>query len=374
MFAQIADFTTAGQLLYPKAVTNKLSEDIKEKITIVIDAMGSDNAPKSEVAGAIETITDQSGIDLILTGKEEIIIRELKKYQYDQKRVTIKNCDEVIDMHESPTDAIRKKQNSSIVVGLKLLKDKKADGFISAGNTGAVMASSLLTLGRISNVSRPTIGSPFPTDEGLSIVFDVGANVDSKPIHLLEFAVMGSIYANHIFKVDNPRVALLNIGEESTKGDLLSTEAYKLLEKSGLNFIGNIEGRDVLRGKAEVIVCDGFVGNVILKFTESVLDVLKNKFRKYAEEHFMQKIWISLLYKTLKKVLKDFDYQEYGGVPLLGVNGVSLIGHGRSSPKAIKTMILKAEQMVRLKITDTIKEKITDIKQHIPQNLADMSA
>lgn len=350
-----------------------MAEVNKEKITIVIDAMGSDNAPKSEVEGAVDTINSNSAIDLILTGKEDLIANELRKHSYNTNRITIVNCDEVIDMQENPTEAFRKKQNSSIAVGLNLVKDKKADGFISAGNTGAVMAFSLLTLGRISNVSRPTIGSPFPTDKGLSIVFDVGANVDSKPIHLLEFAVMGSIYANHIFKTDNPRVALLNIGEESTKGDYLSTEAYKLLEKSGLNFIGNIEGRDVLRGKAEVIVCDGFVGNVILKFTESVMDVLKNKIRKYSDEHFFQRIWIALFYKTLKKILKDFDYQEYGGVPLLGVNGVSLIGHGRSSPKAIKTMILKAEQMVRLKVTDVIKEKITDIKQHIPQNLASIS-
>jgi glycerol-3-phosphate acyltransferase PlsX len=331
--------------------------------------MGTDNAPLSEVRGAAEALKEIEGIRLVLVGDENKINAELKKIDYDKNRLSIHHCTQVIDMHESPADAIKKKPDSSIVQGLKLQKEKKADAFISAGNTGAVMASSLFILGRISNISRPTIGSVFPTDEGLTIVFDVGANVDSKPIHLLEFAVMGIIYANHVFKSNDPKVALLNIGEEKTKGDSLSVSAYELLEKSGLNFMGNVEGRDILRGKAEVIVCDGFVGNVVLKFTESVMDVLKNKFKKYSEEHFMQKVWIALMYRTLKKILKDFDYQEYGGVPLLGVKGIAIIGHGRSSPKAIKTMISKAELMVRAKINELIAEKVKDIKQHIPQNL-----
>lgn len=246
--------------------------------------------------------------------------------------------------------------------GLKLQKEGKANGFISAGNTGAVMAASLFSLGRISNISRPTIGSDFPTDTGISIVFDVGANVDCKPIHLVEFAAMGVEYAIHIYGCKDPRVALLSVGEERTKGDNLTLEAYELLEKSHLNFIGNIEGKDILKGKAEVIVCDGFTGNVVLKFTESVLDVLKNKFRKYADENFFQKIWVAMMYKTLKKILKDFDYQEYGGVPLLGINGNTIIGHGKSSPKAIKNMILKAVHMYEEKINDVIKNRIKNIK------------
>jgi glycerol-3-phosphate acyltransferase PlsX len=272
-------------------------------------------------------------------------------------------------MHESPTEAIKKKPNSSLVRGLKLQREKKADAFISAGNTGAVMASSLFILGRISNITRPTIGSIFPTDQGTTILFDVGANVDSKPVHLLEAAVMGVIYANHIYDVDKPRVALLNVGEEKSKGDMLSVETYELLENSGLNFIGNVEGRDILRGKAEVIVCDGFVGNVVLKFAESVLDVLRSRFRQHAEKSIFHKVWVGMMYGTLKKILKDFDYQEHGGVPLLGVNGVSIIGHGRSSPKAIKTMLERAEMLVKKQVNEHIAERVKDIKSHIPPDL-----
>lgn len=337
--------------------------DFKDIITISIDAMGTDNAPKSEIAGAIEAVNENDDINIILVGDQNIIERELEKYPYDKNRIKIHHCSEVIEMHESPTEALKKKQDSSILVGLKLNKQKEADAFISMGNTGAVMAASLLTLGRIANVSRPTIGESFPTDEGISIVLDIGANVDCKPIHLVEFAVMGVVYANHIFNVPNPRVALLNVGEEESKGDALTSETYKLLKNTKLNFIGNVEGKDILKGKAEVIVCDGFVGNVVLKFTESVMSVLQNKFKKYAAENFFQKIWVGMMYGTLKKILKDFDYQEYGGVPLLGINGISFIGHGSSSAKAIKTSIVKAKRMFKERINDEISSKIKDIKE-----------
>ncbi len=335
-------------------------------ITISLDAMGTDNAPYSEVAGAVETIRNTKRLNVILVGPEEKIRAELAKYDYDRSRISVRHAAEVIGMHESPTDAIRKKTDSSILTGLKIHKNNEADAFVSAGNTGAVMAASLFVLGRIANVSRPTIGQIFPTDEGISIVFDVGANVDCKPLYLLEFAVMGGVYATHIYNCENPRIALLSVGEEKSKGDALTVETYELLEKSSLNFIGNVEGRDILRGKAEVIVCDGFVGNVLIKFTESVLDVLRSKFRKHASKNIFNKIWVGMMYGTLKKILKDFDYQEFGGVPLLGVNGVSIIGHGRSTPKAIKNMILRAEQMVKAGIKDIIKEKIKDIKQFAP--------
>ncbi len=328
--------------------------------------MGGDQAPVNEIAGAVSTINEYPNLKIILAGDKEKLDRELKKYKYEPSRLLIHHCTEVIDMHDTPSEAIKKKTDSSIVQGLKLQREGKANGFISAGNTGAVMAASLFILGRIANITRPTIGSDFPTDSGVSIVFDVGANVDCKPIHLVEFAAMGVEYAIHIYGCRDPRVALLNVGEEKTKGDNLTLEAYELLEKSHLNFIGNIEGKDILKGKAEVIVCDGFTGNVVLKFTESVLDVLKNKFRKYAEENFLQKIWVGMMYKTLKKILKDFDYQEYGGVPLLGVNGNTIIGHGKSSPKAIKNMILKAVHMYEEEINDVIKSRIKNIKSILP--------
>ncbi|HMS64171.1 MAG TPA: phosphate acyltransferase PlsX, partial [Ignavibacteria bacterium] len=251
------------------------------------------------------------------------------------------------------------KSDSSISVGINLVKEKKADAFISAGNTGAVMTASILRLGRIQGVGRPTIGSLFPTDKGKTMVFDVGASVDCKPAHLLEFAIMGSLYMKHLYNIEKPKIGLLSVGEEKSKGDLLTLEAYELLEKSNLNFIGNVEGRDVLRGKADIIVCDGFVGNVILKFAESVLDVMKSKFKSYAEKGFFKKIWVGMMYGTLKNVvLKDFDYQEYGGVPLLGVNGISIIGHGKSSPIAVKNMIYRAEEMVRKGINTKIEQEL----------------
>jgi len=334
-----------------------------DTITISIDAMGGDNAPFSEIAGAVETVKEHEGINIILAGDKDIIQAELVKFRYDPARIRIHHAPEIIEMHESPTEAIRKKPDSSLVQGLKLVRHKEANAFISAGNTGAVMAASLFTLGRIANVSRPTIGSEFPTEKGTTIVFDVGANVDCKPLHLLQFAVMGAVYANHIHNIENPTIGLLSVGEEKEKGDLLTFETHELLEKSGLNFIGNVEGRDVLKGTVNVIICDGFVGNVILKFAEGVLGFLKTKFKDYADRNLMNKIKVGMAYGTLKNIMKDFDYQEYGGVPLLGVNGISLIGHGRSSPKAIKTMLMKAEHMARAGINKIIEEKIKDIKE-----------
>jgi glycerol-3-phosphate acyltransferase PlsX len=325
--------------------------------------MGGDNAPVSEVAGAVETIRTHEDINIILVGLKDKIEAELSKFTYDSSRIRVHHASEIIEMHESPADAIRKKPDSSIISGLKLHKAGEANGFISAGNTGAVMAASLFTLGRIANVSRPTIGSRFPTEKSITMVFDVGANVDCKPVNLLEFAVMGSVFSNHIYDVKNPSVGLLSVGEERSKGDTLTTEAYELLEKSGLNFIGNVEGRDIMKGSTDVIVCDGFVGNVVLKFAESVLSLLKTKFSDYAERGLINKLKVGMAYGTLKEILKDFDYQEYGGVPLLGVNGISIIGHGRSSPRAIEVMILKSVQMARAKINDIIAAKIKDIKE-----------
>lgn len=329
--------------------------------------MGGDDAPVSEIAGAVDSLKERSGHKVILVGKKNLIEKELSRFKFDSNRIEVVDCSEVIDMHDSPTDALRKKQDSSIVVGLKLHKEKKADAFISAGNTGAVMAASLFLLGRIANVTRPTIGSEFPTEKGITTLFDVGASVDCKPVHLLEFAAMGSVYVNHIYGIKNPRVALLNVGEEKGKGDNLSLEAYELLENSKLNFIGNVEGRDILKGKAEVIVCDGFAGNVVLKFAGSVPGLLKAKFKEYAEQSFFKKIWVGMMSGTLKNILKSLDSQEYGGVPLLGVNGISIIGHGSSTPLAIKNMIFKAEQMVRAGINENIQQKLKDIKQFIPK-------
>ncbi len=331
------------------------------KIKVAVDAMGGDFAPLNDVSVAIIAAEEKKdSLEIILVGKENLINEELKKHKIGLNNISVVNAADVITMHDSPTDSLKTKSDSSISVGINLVKDKKADAFISAGNTGAVMTASILKLGRIKGVGRPTIGSLFPTDKGKTMVFDVGASVDCKPNHLLEFAVMGSIYMKNVYGIEKPKVGLLSVGEEKSKGDNLTIEAYELLERSGLNFIGNVEGRDVLRGKADIIVCDGFVGNVILKFAESVLDVMKSKFKAYADKGFLKKIWVGMMYGTLKNVvLKDFDYQEYGGVPLLGVNGITIIGHGKSSPIAIKNMIYKAEEMIRKEVNSKISEELS---------------
>lgn len=326
--------------------------------------MGGDYAPANVVAGTIQALSEsKSRFDVILVGRENEIQSELTKFNTRNLDFTVVNASEVIDMHDSPTAALKQKKDSSIIVGLTLHKEGKADAFISAGNTGAVMSVSTIVLGRTNGVSRPTIGTFFPTDKGPSLILDAGANVDCKPQHLLEFGIMGSIYANYIFGYQNPTVGILNIGEEETKGNESTSEAYKLLKASKLNFIGNIEGRDILKGKAQVVVCDGFVGNVLLKFGESIFGMLKSKLHSFAAKNILNKIKVGFTYSTLKTILKDFDYQEHGGVPLLGVNGITIIGHGGSTPKAIKNMIFRAEEMVQKEINRHIAEIMSEYKQ-----------
>jgi phosphate acyltransferase len=332
---------------------------VGNKIRIAVDAMGGDNAPESQVLGGIQAANEMfDKVEVILVGDEKKISEILKSHKSSLENLHIVNAKEVVTMHDSPSDAFKVKPDSSLTVALKLQLDNKADALISAGNTGAVLSASTLMLGRIKGVSRPSIGSLFPTDAGKTMVFDVGATVDCRPNHLLEFAHMGSIYMNYIFDIPKPRVGILSVGEEKSKGNDLTLETYKLLENSDLNFIGNVEGRDVLRGKAEVIVCDGFIGNIVLKFAESVLDVLKSKFKQYADKGIWNKIKVGLSYGTLKEVIKDFDYQGYGGVPLLGVNGVAIIGHGKSTPLAVKNMIIRAYETVSKKVNMEIERVI----------------
>jgi phosphate acyltransferase len=332
---------------------------LSNKIRIAVDAMGGDTAPESQVLGGIQAAKELiDKVEVILVGDEKKMKDILQTNNSSLENLHIVNASEVITMHDSPSDAFKVKPDSSLTVGLKLQLDEKADALISAGNTGAVLSAATLLLGRIKGVSRPSIGSFFPTDAGKTMVFDVGATVDCRPNHLLEFAKMGSIYMSRIFDIPNPRVAILSVGEEKSKGNELSLEASKLLENSGLNFIGNLEGRDVLRGKAEVIVCDGFIGNIVLKFAESVLDVLKSKFKQYSEKSIWNKVKVALSYGTLKDVIKDFDYQGYGGVPLLGVNGVAIIGHGKSTPLAVKNMIIRAYETVLKGVNKEIESAI----------------
>jgi len=322
--------------------------------------MGGDFAPHHVVAGAVEALIETGyRFSLLLVGKEESIKRELARLQttgLPQGALRIVHAAEVIDFEDSPTAAVKTKKDSSIAVGMRLQKAGEAEAFVSAGHTGAMLSASTLILGRMKGVGRPTIGALIPTTGSASLLVDAGTNVDCKPRHLLEFAVMGSIYVEAMTGKANPSIGLLSIGEEENKGNELTLEAFALLKKSGLNFYGNVEGRDILHGKVDVIVCDGFVGNILLKFGESVPSFFKHKFTMFAKKSVFNKLIALVARNSLRSVMKELDYQEHGGVPLLGVNGVSIIGHGGSTPKAIKNMILRAEEIVVRKVNKRIQE------------------
>ncbi|MEW6702900.1 MAG: phosphate acyltransferase PlsX [Bacteroidota bacterium] len=323
-----------------------MTEYKSEKCRIAVDAMGGDYAPKHEILGALQAMREDKNFDLILVGDKEKILRAAREEKIELDEKIIHHASQVIDMHDKPTDAVKAKPDSSLVVGAKLVREKKTQAFVSAGNTGAMMTASTLIMGRIEGVSRPTIGASFPTTQNkMCLVFDVGASVDSKPQHLFEYAVLGSIFTKEIFGVKNPSVGILNVGEEESKGNELTFAVQKLLKNSKLNFHGNVEGRDILNGTVDVVVCDGFVGNIVLKFGESVLTLLKTRIKNYANESFVNKLKALVVKFVLKATLSDMDYQTHGGVPLLGVNGISIIGHGSSSPLAIKNMILRAKEM-----------------------------
>lgn len=330
--------------------------------------MGGDFAPINEVRGVVDVLRETGNrFQVFLVGKEEAVNAELAKVGAEGLLLSVVPAADVIDMRDSPVVALKQKPNSSLVIGMTLHRERKVDAFVSAGNTGAVTAAATLLLGRIPGVSRPTVAAIFPSETGPTLVVDAGAVTDCKPHFLFEFGVMGSIYSEYIFNKKNPRVGLLNVGEEDTKGDERTRETYAkfVAGKDKVNFIGNIEGRDILKGKADVVVCDGFLGNVLLKFAESVPSFLKAKLKKYADEGPVQRILMGMLRNPLKKIFKEFDYQEFGGVPLLGVSGVAIIGHGSSTPKAIKNMILRAEEMVNRKINAHIEESLNENKSEV---------
>jgi glycerol-3-phosphate acyltransferase PlsX len=329
---------------------------------IVVDAMGGDHAPAHEVQGAVESLRDtQNRFEVILVGKEEVVRAELAKHKTDGLRYSIVNATEVITMSDSPTAAVKQKRDSSLALGMRMHQEGKAEAVVSAGNTGAVLSASTLILGRVRGVSRPTIGTFFPSERGVCLLVDAGTNVDCRPRHLLEFGVMGSIYFSKMYRKERPTVALLNVGEEETKGNELVLEARKLFEASSLNFIGNVEGRDILKAKADVVVCDGFAGNIVLKFGESVPAFLKYRLRQVAERSIMKKILVGMARSTLKAALSDMDPNEHGGVPVLGVNGVCIIGHGSASPQGIKNMILKAAEIATIQLNRHIEQALANV-------------
>ena len=334
---------------------------------IIVDGMGGDEAPLHIVDGAVMAAKEFQNSNephrIIITGPKDKILARIHHCHGDAllgKYIEIVHTDEWIEMHESPVSALTKKTKSSMHIGMEMMKRGEADAFVSMGNTGAVMAVGLMRLGRIEGVSRPTIGAFFPTICGKTLILDIGTNVDCKPNHLLQFALMGSVYVHTMYNIEDPKVGLLSIGEEENKGDDLTVKTNELFrEKKLFDFVGNVEGRDVLKGTTDVVVCDGFVGNVVLKFGESVAGFLKSRFRSAAQKSFKNKLMMLLAKPALVGVFKDMDYQEYGGVPLLGVNGVVIIGHGSSSPKALNKAIHVAKEMVEKKINEVIREKIT---------------
>lgn len=333
---------------------------------IAVDAMGGDYAPVEVVKGSIDA-AKELGVEIILVGDEARIREELANNNTDNLPISIHHTTEVIEMGESPAVALRKKKNASVVVGTKLVKDGLCDAIVSAGNTGASMGSALLGLGRIKGIHRPAIASIIPTLKGVTLLLDVGANAECDPQNLVQFAVMGGIYSEKILGADNPKVGLLNIGEEETKGKPAYLEAFRLLKQSKLNFMGNVEGRDITSGEADVVVCDGFVGNVVLKFGEGLARDLLSMIKVELQKNIFVKIAAAFVFSQAKGLKKKIDYTEYGGAPLLGVKGISIVCHGSSKAKAIMNAIRVAKECVEVNVVDCIKESIS---QNVSENIA----
>lgn len=332
---------------------------MKEMTKIALDAMGGDNAPKEIIKGAMEAVSARSDIKVILTGKEDVIKEELAGYTYNKEQIEVVNTTEVIETAEPPVMAIRKKKDSSIVVGLKMVKNGEADAFVSAGSSGAILAGGQLLVGRIKGVERPPLAPLIPTEKGFSLLIDCGANVDARPSHLLQFAKIGSVYMEHIMGVKNPKVAIVNIGAEEEKGNALVKETFPLLKEcQDIHFTGSIEAREIPHGQADVVVCEAFVGNVILKLYEGVGAVLVDKIKGGMMANLRSKIGALLVKPALKATLKDFDASEYGGAPLLGLNGLVVKTHGSSTAKEIKNTIFQCVTFKEQDINQKIKECI----------------
>lgn len=326
---------------------------------IAVDGMGSDNSPQAEVKGCVDALKEFSDIEIFITGKENELTKEFSQYDYDKSRVTIIDAKEVILPSESPTMALRKKKDSSIVKALKLVKDKECDAVLSAGSTGAFLAGSTLIVGRIKGIERPALAPVMPGKNGPFMIIDAGANVDSKPSYLVQFAKMGEIYFKTVMDNKNPKVGLVNIGAEEEKGNELTKETHKLLKlEEKINFIGNVEPREVSTGDVEVLVCDGFVGNTILKMYEGTAKTILTMIKEEIMSSVISKFGAVFLSSTFKSLKKKMDYKEYGGAPFLGVNGVCIKAHGSSDAKAFKNAIGQARRFYNNDLIGKIKEEI----------------
>ena len=326
-------------------------------ITVALDAMGGDNAPFEIVKGAVSAINEYKNVKILLVGRILDVNNELKKYQFDENRIEVIDAPEVIGTDEVPTTAIRNKKESSMVVGLKLVKEQRAEAFISAGSTGALLAGSTVIIGRIKGIERPALGTCLPDKNGFTFLIDSGANVDCKPNYLVQFAKMGSVYVENILGVKNPKVGLVNIGAEKEKGNALTKETYELLEETDLNFVGNIEPRDIPYGKADVVVCDGFVGNTVLKLSEGLAMVLLKVIKNEITTGFYKFAALALK-SRFKNIKKRFDSDEIGGAPFLGLKSLVVKAHGSATSKSIKNAIKQCMEFVENEIVVKIEEKL----------------
>jgi glycerol-3-phosphate acyltransferase PlsX len=335
---------------------------------IAVDAMGGDHGPPPAVEGAVQAAKELD-IEVILVGDEAQLREQLEKVRCRDPRISVHHATQVVEMHESPTQVARKKRDSSIWLATELVKSGEATAVVSAGNTGASMVSAFFILGVIKGVERPAIAATLPTLTGTAIMLDVGANVDCTAHHILQFGIMGNEYGKHVFSKPNPRIGLLSIGEEDTKGNELTREAFKLLKASPMNFIGNVEGRDVYSGVADVIVCDGFIGNVALKISEGVAETIKKLLMKEIVGSRLGRLGYLFVAGPLVRLRRRIDYAEFGGAPLLGVNGICIICHGRSSAKAIKNAISRAKGLAESRLNELIQR---DIEENVAQGPAEL--
>jgi len=326
---------------------------------IVVDAMGGDHAPEVVIQGVQDYLSDGSA-DILLVGQEDKVRPLLEKYPLPLDRVQFRHASQVIEMDEHPAEAVKAKEDSSMVVGMDLLKGGEADAFMSAGNSGGVLAAALFRLGRIPGIKRPALSTVFPTATGFTFILDIGANTDCKPLYLQQFGLMGSIYAERVLGVPNPKVGIVSNGEEPGKGSMLVQEAFELLKASNLNFIGNVEGKDIPAGMADVVVTDGFTGNVIIKLAEGAAALMLGIIGEEIRRRKVAALGALLAKPAFRAVKHRLDYAEYGGAPLLGVDGVVIIAHGRSNAKAIRNAIRVAERAVNGKIVEQIKQGVAE--------------
>ena len=335
----------------------------RKLIKIALDAMGGDNAPHDVVHGGVEAArAAKDDLEVVMVGDEQMIHTLLRRhFHVHELSISVVHASQTIAMDEAPAAAVKQKTDASITVAMRMHKEGKVDAVVSAGNTGAIMTSALFNLKRIEGIRRPAITTLMPTEKGRMLLLDVGANVENKPQDLVQFAVMGGIYHNLIFKTERPTVGLLNVGHEAIKGNEIAVQAYELLSAANINFIGNVEGGDILHGKADVVVCDGFVGNVVLKFGESLLTMFNSNVRRLSRKYIFSQLGAVMMKPTFDGIRKIFDYQEYGGAPMLGVQGICFKAHGRSTPRAIRNALLAAKKMVEGNLNTRIQQEILAI-------------